>query len=123
MALGPPHPIPNQIPPMLKGGENWGNYPGKIPHIRAKQIIMTSAVSTATVSPLATLIIACNGFSTAPICANACANAASIIAIALTKRQLLHSGTTNGQSTGARDEGCEMEVTLLSVTDNPDCFK
>ena len=27
---GPPHPIPNQIPPMLKGGENWGNYPGKM---------------------------------------------------------------------------------------------
>ena len=27
---GPPHSIPSQIPPMLKGGENWGNYPGKM---------------------------------------------------------------------------------------------
>jgi len=97
----------------------------------AKQLITTSSEDTSTaggddtVSLLTTFSITYNGFVTSPINANvgSCADTASIIALELSKLPQLQNVAVNGQPTNVGDEGCEWEVTLLSVTGNPELME
>lgn len=97
----------------------------------AKQLITTSTQDTSTdggddtVSRQTTFTMTYNGFVTSPINVNSgtCGDAASVIAHELMQLPPLQSVTVDGQSTDAGDEGCEWEVTLLSVTGNPELLQ
>lgn len=94
----------------------------------AKQLITSSTEDTSTaggdntVSHQTTFTISYGGFVTALIKANdgACANAANMIELELSKLPPLQNVMVNGQPTNNGDDGCEWEVTLLSVTGNPE---
>ena len=97
----------------------------------AKQLITTSTIDTSTaggddtVSPLTTFTISYDKFVTSPVYANvgSCADTAVVIAAELTKLPPLQNVDVEGKPTTTGDEGCEWEITLLSVTGNPKLFQ
>ncbi len=97
----------------------------------AKQVITTSTEDTSTaggddtVSPLTMFSIHYKGYVTSLIDANvgSCADTANIIALELSKLPVLQDVSVSGQSTNTGDEGCEWEISLLSVTGNPDLME
>jgi hypothetical protein len=96
----------------------------------AKQIITTSTEDTTseggdnTVSPLTTFVISYGGFHTDYIMANngTCEAKSLIIADELMRLPPLRKISVLGNDSGAQDEGCIWQVSLLSVIGNPELF-
>ena len=97
----------------------------------AKQLIRTSTEDTSTgggddtVSPLTTFTITYKDYVTDPINAHidSCTDTASKIAENLSMIPLLNRVQVSGKETDASDNGCEWEVTMLSVTGNPELLQ
>jgi len=97
----------------------------------AKQLIRTSTEDTSTgggddtVSLFTTFTITYKDFVTDPISAHvdSCANIASIIAEKLSMIPPLNRVEVSGKPTDAGDNGCEWEITLLSVTGHPELLQ
>ena len=97
----------------------------------AKQLIRTSTEDTSTgggddtVSPLTTFTITYKDYVTDPINAHvdSCADTASKIAENLSMIPLLNRVEVSGKETDASDDGCEWEITMLSVTGNPELLQ